>query len=312
MDAGRLTVLPRVPVEADGPSRLTRLLLGPYGRADLGPSTRVAVEAALWEAIDPVLAGRSATWRHPGGSGSGPALQGDASWLAGGASGGRQGSPGGRGLRQPIAREALAALVEGTWASPLEAVRVVAARAAAQAGEDPEGSPWWAGWLRRAAPGEAAAALAAATTWTSTLWEGIRWDELAGRVRVVTRGQRWRGQGPVSLTLRARADLRVQGEGGVGLLVAQPGAAPEAWATRLGAPALVAALAGEPGDVPAWVVGWWPEAGQLRVVTVDEAQLVACARAVGQGVARLLTETDRATSGHRRVGRGARGGAPGC
>jgi hypothetical protein len=107
----------------------------------------------------------------------------------------------------------------------------------------------------------------------------------------------------MTLTLRARADLRVQADGGVGLLVAQPGAAPEAWAARLGAPALVAALAGDPGDIPAWVVGWWPEAGQLRVVTVDEAQLVACARAVGRGVGRLLVETGWETEAHPGVGR---------
>jgi len=194
-----------------------------------------------------------------------------------------------RTARRAIGLPAVRHCREGAPRTPAEAVAGVVDELATE-GKRGLGRPGSLGrWLAGQPAGGRAAVRAEATGWCTTVVGAVEWARLPA-ADVGPTDQWWAVAGTA---LRARADVRVavppaaDGTGGDGggrtalLTVAAgwPGATSRA---ELGLAALVAAVNG--GEVPARVVGWWPECGRSVLADVDRGFLDATAAAVVETV----------------------------
>lgn len=202
--------------------------------------------------------------------------------------------------RRAIGLDAVDRCVRGRARSITDAVAMVLADAGARLTASEHGTtlPWWAGWWAALPAGAQAVVQAEAVTWGTQLWGGVDWSSLGGRVTVVTRDRRWAPPACRWVRLVGRTDLRAEGPFGCAYLVVGAGVAGCGWQHDLALPAFVAALSSElPGSCDR-VVGWWPESGQVRALTIDDQVLLDFAGVIVTVVRDLVTRRSR--SSHRR------------
>jgi hypothetical protein len=213
--------------------------------------------------------------------------------------------PSPRSVRRAVGIAALARLVRGHASGPVPAVTAVLDDAlddaAAGRGAGPRPA-WWAPWYATLGPGARAVVCAEASTWVTQIWGALEWARLRPGPVVGGRDDWWECPGGPGLTLRGRADVRVQQAGRQAMLVVRGGLANSDWPIELGFPALVGALVRGEQGLPVRVVGTWPASGQCRVLEVDGPALAAAADAVARAVG---TWVDARIERGRRAGSGS-------
>jgi hypothetical protein len=180
--------------------------------------------------------------------------------------------------RRGIALPAVRALVEGSAATPAEAVASMVCGPGPVSTELGPGLRDWVAGL----PGAAVAAVAAeATAWATRLWSALDWSRLGPLAEVGPRDEWWhRGHGPLRLALRGRCEVRVRREDAYAHFSVTGGWPSASSRVELLLSALVAALREPRSPMPSVVVGWWPDCGRAWLLPVDGPGLAATARAV--------------------------------
>jgi len=193
-----------------------------------------------------------------------------------------------RGARRVVGLAAARRCLSGASRTPVDAAGEVIGELATE-GERGLGRPGSVGrWLAGLPAAGRAAVQVEAANWCTALSDAVDWRRLAG-AEVGPPDRWWEAAG---VAVRSRADLRVpRGEpgdrAGTALLTVVAGWPGTTSQAALGLPALVAAVDG--GDIPARVVGWWPECGRAVAVDVDRGFLDVTATAVVDTVRRVLT-----------------------
>jgi len=213
-------------------------------------------------------------------------------------------TPSPRTCRRAVGVAAVARCVRGVAPGPVAAVADVLDQGVDDLGAPGGASraPWWAGWYAGLPRGARAVVQAEATTWATRLLTALEWRRFPRPAVVGGRDDWWQCPGGPQLTLQGRAEVRVQADRRLALLVVGSGRCPEDWRLELGFPGLVAALVRDAAAAPCRVVGVWPDSGQVRVLRLDVAALEATATAVVSAVGTWVDA--RIDAGH-----GAHGGA---
>jgi hypothetical protein len=193
--------------------------------------------------------------------------------------------------RRPIGVEVARACLVGARLSPLQASHEVIERLVRRANEGPSRAGTLAKWLSGLSTAGRAAVQAEAVVWATQLLTALDWTKLTnptigGDVSVVV-------PAASQILLRGRIEVRTP----LGCPEDRPNgdlgaAAPTALFTmmfgrptstahrEMGLAALTAALEDCRGDVPARVVGWWPQCGRALVLPVDLGLLERTCEAV--------------------------------
>lgn len=189
-----------------------------------------------------------------------------------------------RRARRTIGLAGLRMILEKQAGTPAEGVAAVVGRAggADALGTRRPGS--CADWLDSLPPAARVGVRAEATTWATQLWSALEWGRVETAALVGPPDRWWVCGDRLRVALRGRTDVRISSAGGVHLsmLASQPTAESR---LALCLSALVELLANGPGEVPARVAGWWPEAGKAWIVPVDDAALCAVATLAGHAAA---------------------------
>ncbi|HXW34282.1 MAG TPA: hypothetical protein VEJ87_06860 [Acidimicrobiales bacterium] len=179
--------------------------------------------------------------------------------------------------RRAIGGAAVERCLRGRDRNPSDAVRSVVEQGLESSSSEPTDnaavSPWWADWYRGLSSGAKAVVCAEAITWGTNLWTALDWDRFERPPVVSGRAFKWECASVRRVTLRARADVRLQVGDRPAFLLVGNGVVPPQWRTSLGFPALVCALSYAERAVPGRVVGIWPAAGQVRTWTASTAAL---------------------------------------
>jgi|GEM_PF-443007 len=231
-----------------------------------------------------------------------------------------------RTARRVIGLAAVRLGLDGRARTPSQAVRAVMSDPAGPDGVGRTGPGSCADWLASLAPPARSFVAAEAATWTTRLWTALDWGRLEAQGLTVggpDRWWRWRmtaaaggreeraAAATPEIALRGRADVRVGAcSSGSRRDVRQSGGSPRdtshdahlvvldghpragtRHALVLGA--LVGALAGSGrgrggAEIPARVVGFWPDCGKAWVVPIDHRTLARGADAVVATAAALL------------------------
>lgn len=189
-----------------------------------------------------------------------------------------------RRARRAIGLAALRQFLDGDAAAPAEAVAAVVADPVGHGGLGARGPGSCADWIVSLPPAGRAAVRAAATTWATQLWCALEWARIEPAPVVGPPDRWWTCGSRVRVALRGRADVRLEGAGGVHLSVLAGQPTPES-RMALCLSALVDLLSRGPGAVPSRVAGWWPDAGKAWIVPVDATALGAVADAAGRAAA---------------------------
>jgi hypothetical protein len=197
-------------------------------------------------------------------------------------------------VRRSLGLAAVRASAEGSFRGPAAAVGPLATAAV----DGWRRTGWrtfhWEPWFAGLGAGGRAVVLAEAVTWATPLWSGFDWTVSGPRSVVFGADDSWTCPAPRTVRLKGRSELRFSldtpdrkgaaaGRGDPSALVSVSGGVPgDGWREELAYLALVAGLRSTDRPVPARVLGMWPDAGEQRLVEIDEEVL---ARAVDLVVA---------------------------
>ncbi|HTX63378.1 MAG TPA: hypothetical protein VMD28_07040, partial [Acidimicrobiales bacterium] len=207
-----------------------------------------------------------------------------------------------RAARRSVGLAAVRSGLDGRAATPADAVADVMADPGGPFGVGRTGPGSCADWITSLAPPARTLVTAEATAWATRLWSAVDWGRLAPGRPVVGGPDRWwrwnDALGGCRIAVRGRADVRVGGwatDAGRGAQLAVLDGQPEIVSRQaLLVSALVDALSSRRSDegaqVPARVLGWWPDCGKTWVVPVDAGTLVAAAEAVVSTARALIVQ----------------------
>ena len=188
--------------------------------------------------------------------------------------------------RRRVGLAAIRSCLANPGLAPADAVARVVADPGGPAGPGPRGPGSCADWLASLSPPARAVVQASATAWATAVWTAVEWDRVPAPL-VGAPDRWWDRRDGVRVALQGRADVRVPGPGGAHLVVLD-GYPSSASRRALAFGALVDALRSEGTDVPARVVGWWPDCGKAWASSIDGTALRTCAEDVVGVVRRAL------------------------
>ena len=188
--------------------------------------------------------------------------------------------------RRSLGLAAVSACHQGRFRTPSEAVGPVAAEAVAAW----ERTGWrtfhWEPWMAGLAPGARAMVLAEAATWATALWSMFDWRMVGPLAQFGGEEDQWVYSDGRTVRLKARPEVRLPLVGSQSqsrfsggertALVSLSGGGPgDGWEQDLAYLALVATLRSPTRPIPGRVMGIWPDAGQHRIVEIDQQGLMA-------------------------------------
>ncbi len=210
-------------------------------------------------------------------------------------------------VRRSLGLAVVSACASGRFRTPAAAVGPVADEAVAEWHQTGWRTYHWEPWLAGLATGARAMVLADALTWSTSLWSAFDWTGFAVAPQIGGIDDQWVCPAVRTMRLKARAELRVAlppaperpgGPPATALVVVSGGSPSPGWTEDLAYLALVAGLRSPARNVPARVMGLWPDAGLHATVPIDPDALE---RAVDQVVSTVtavvesrVPEADRA------------------
>ena len=145
-------------------------------------------------------------------------------------------------------------------------------------------------WARNLTDGAAAVVTAEATTWCTRLVAALDWEQVGPGVEFGY-DRWWRPSDSPRIALRAKADLLVPitlgSSGASAALIVFSGCPTTRSRLALAFTGLVSVLDRRTDDVPARVVGFWPDCGRWQSATVDRTTLDETVEATVAAVASL-------------------------